>query len=83
MLPDDPAAVLHQPGIPVNLAEQDDIGPAGLFGKLTTRGGRIGLAGVQAPAGSSPVPPIRQNIVVPQQQDTATRIEHDDPAGAP
>jgi hypothetical protein len=39
MLAEGPAFVHDQPHVPVNLAEQRDIVPAGLFGKLGTGGG--------------------------------------------
>jgi [ribosomal protein S5]-alanine N-acetyltransferase len=66
VLPDDPAAVLHRPHVPVNLTQHGNIVPAGLLSKLTARRGRIGLARVQAPAGSGPVPPVRRIVVVSQ-----------------
>ena len=83
MLPDGPATVLHGPHLPVNLAQQGNITPAGLLGKLAARGGRIGLARVQAPAGSGPMPAVGRLVVVSQQQDAPVRVEHDDPARAP
>ena len=51
MLPDGPTAVLHGPHLPVNLAQQGNITPAGLLGKLTARGVRKDSPGFRPPPG--------------------------------
>ncbi len=83
VLAEDPAFAHDHPHVPVNLAQRCNIVPAGLFGKLAAGGSRVGLTGVQAPTGSGLVPPSRRSVVVAQQQQPVTRVEHDDPASAP
>src|SRR5690348_9924991 len=83
VLADGPAVMRDQPHLLVDLALQGDVVPAGLFGELTARGGRAGLAGIQAPAGRGPVPPGRWILVIAQQQYPVIGVEHNNPAGPP
>src|ERR1039458_8953821 len=79
VLPDGPVTVLQHADSLVNLTQQGNVVPAGLLGELAARGGRIGLARVQAPARGGPVRPGRRAVVVAQQQNTLSRVEHNDP----
>src|SRR6266446_8976448 len=83
VLPDDPAAAtLKGPCLTVDLTEDGNIVPPGLFGEFPAGGGHIILARVQAPAWRAPVPAVRRRVVIPQKQDTVVRVEHDNSARA-
>ena len=82
-LADRAARVLHGQRLPEHLAEQRDIGPAGLFGQLTQGAGPEVLALVEPAARGGPVAAIGRPIVVAHQQHAVVRIEQDDAGREP